>query len=103
MDKIIRCITSDGAVMVSAIDSTDIAYKASVIHRTSPVASAALGRLLSAASMMGAQLKSTKSTVNIRFEGDGELGAFMAVADSSGNGEPGGKEDPGTGRAGAHR
>lgn len=85
MDKIIRCITSDGAVMVSAIDSTDIAYKASVIHHTSPVASAALGRLLSAASMMGAQLKSSKSTLNIRFEGDGELGAFMAVADSSGN------------------
>lgn len=85
MDKIIRCITTDGAVMVSAIDSTDIAYKASVIHRTSPVASAALGRLLSAASMMGAQLKSARSTLNIRFEGDGELGAFMAVADSNGN------------------
>ncbi len=85
MDKIIRCITSDGAVMVSAIDSTDIAYKASVIHHTSPVASAALGRLLSAASMMGAQLKSSKSTINVRFEGDGELGAMMAVADSSGN------------------
>ena len=85
MDKIIRCITSDGAVMVSAIDSTDIAYKASVIHGTSPVASAALGRLLSAASMMGAQLKSTKSTVNIRFEGDGPIGSFMAVADSNGN------------------
>ena len=85
MDKIIRCITSDGAVMVSAIDSTDIAYKASVIHGTSPVASAALGRLLSAASMMGAQLKSTKSTVNIRFEGDGPIGPFMAVADSNGN------------------
>ena len=82
MDKIIRCITSDGAVMVSAIDSTDIAYKASIIHHTSPVASAALGRLLSAASMMGAQLKSSKSTLNIRFEGDGELGAFLAVADS---------------------
>ena len=85
MDKIIRCITTDGAVMVSAIDSTDIAYKASVIHRTSPVASAALGRLLSAASMMGAQLKSSRSTLNIRFEGDGELGAMMAVADSNGN------------------
>ena len=85
MDKIIRCITTDGAVMVSAIDSTDIAYKASVIHRTSPVASAALGRLLSAASMMGAQLKTARSTLNIRFEGDGELGAFMAVADSNGN------------------
>ena len=85
MDKIIRCITTDGAVMVSAIDSTDIAYIASVIHKTSPVASAALGRLLSAASMMGAQLKSDKSTLNIRFEGDGELGAFMAVADAHGN------------------
>ena len=85
MDKIIRCITSDGAVMVSAIDSTDIVYKASVVHHTSPVASAALGRLLSAASMMGAQLKSSKSMLNIRFEGDGDLGAFMAVADSSGN------------------
>lgn len=85
MDKIIRCITNDGAVMVSAIDSTDIAYKASVLHGTSPVASAALGRLLSAASIMGAQLKSSKSTINIRFEGDGELGAFMAVADAYGN------------------
>lgn len=85
MDKIIRCITSDGAVMVSAIDSTDIAYTASVIHHTTPVASAALGRLLSAASMMGAQLKSASSSINIRFEGDGPLGAFMAVADSSGN------------------
>ena len=85
MDKIIRCITSDGAVMVSAIDSTDIAYKASVLHGASPVASAALGRLLSAASMMGAQLKSSKSTINIRFEGDGPLGAVMAVADANGN------------------
>ena len=85
MDKIIRCITSDGAVMVSAIDSTDIVYTASVLHGASPVASAALGRLLSAASMMGAQLKSSKAALNIRFEGDGPLGAFMAVADSSGN------------------
>ncbi len=85
MDKIIRCITSDGAVMACAIDSTDIVYKASVIHKTSPVASAALGRLLSAASMMGAQLKSSKATLNVRFEGDGPLGHFMAVADSFGN------------------
>lgn len=85
MDKIIRCITSDGAIMASAVDTTDIVYTASVIHNTSPVASAALGRVLSAASMMGCQLKSSKSTVNIRFDGDGELGTVMAVADSSGN------------------
>lgn len=85
MDKIIRCITSDGAIMACAVDSTDIVYKASVIHNTSPVASAALGRVLSAASMMGSQLKSAKSTINVRFDGDGGLGCVMAVADSYGN------------------
>lgn len=85
MDKIIRCITTDGAIMACAVDSTDIVYKASVIHRTSPVASAALGRVLSAASMMGSQLKSAKSAINVRFDGDGELGTVMAVADSFGN------------------
>lgn len=85
MDKIIRCITSDGSIMACAVDSTDIVYKASVIHNTSPVASAALGRVLSAASMMGSQLKSAKSTINVRFDGDGGLGCVMAVADSYGN------------------
>ncbi|MBR2715690.1 MAG: Hsp33 family molecular chaperone HslO [Ruminococcus sp.] len=85
MDKIIRCITSDGAIMASAIDSTDIVYKASIIHRTSPVASAALGRLLSATSMMGAMLKSKDASINLRVAGDGELGPVIAVADSFGN------------------
>lgn len=85
MDKIIRCITSDGAVMASAIDSTDIVYKASKIHRTSPVASAALGRLLSATSMMGAMLKSKDASINLRVAGDGPLGPVIAVADSFGN------------------
>lgn len=85
MDKIIRCITSDGAIMASAIDSTDIVYKASKIHRTSPVASAALGRLLSATSMMGAMLKCRDASINLRVAGDGPLGAVIAVADSFGN------------------
>lgn len=85
MDKIIRCITSDGAIMASAIDSTDIVYKASKLHHTSPVASAALGRVLSATSMMGAMLKSKDASINIRFAGDGPLGPIIAVADSFGN------------------
>ncbi len=85
MDKIIRCITSDGAVMASAIDTTDIVYKASVIHKTSPVASAALGRLLTATSMMGAMLKSKNASINLRLNGDGPLGPVIAVADSFGN------------------
>lgn len=71
--------------MASAIDSTDIIYKASKIHRTSPVASAALGRLLSATSMMGAMLKSKNASINLRVAGDGPLGPVIAVADSFGN------------------
>lgn len=85
MDKIIRCITSDGAIMASAIDSTDIVYKASILHKTSPVATAALGRLLSATSMMGAMLKSKNASINLRVAGDGPLGAVIAVADYNGN------------------
>lgn len=85
MDKIIRCITSDGAVMASAINSTDIVYTAKKLHDTSPAATAALGRLLSGAAMMGAQLKQKGATLTVRIKGDGPLGTIVTVADSSGN------------------
>ena len=84
MDKIIRCITSDGAVMASAIDSSDLVYAAQKIHRTSNVATAALGRLLTAASMMGAQLKKKEATISLRVAGDGPLGVVIAASDSDG-------------------
>ena len=51
MGKLIRCITSEGAIMVSAVDSTDIVAKAEEIHKTSAVTTAALGRMLTAAAM----------------------------------------------------
>lgn len=85
MDKIIRCITSDGAVMASAIDASDICFKAQKIHGLSRSASAALGRLLCATSMMGAALKQKDASINLRVSGDGELGPVIAVADSNGN------------------
>lgn len=85
MDKIIRCITSDGAVMASVINSTDIVYTAQKLHSTSPAATAAIGRLLSAASMMGAQLKQKSATLTVRIKGDGPLGTLVTVADSNGN------------------
>lgn len=84
MDKIIRCITSDGAVMASAIDSSEIVYTAQKLHKTSNVATAALGRLLTAASMMGAQLKQKEATVSLRVAGDGPLGVVIAASDSDG-------------------
>lgn len=85
MDKIIRCITSDGAVMASAINSTDIVYTAQAVHKTSTVATAALGRMLTATSMMGAMLKKSDATINLRMSGNGPLGAIVTVGDANGN------------------
>lgn len=85
MDKIIRCITSDGAVMASAIDASDIVFTAKKIHNLSRSATAALGRLLCATSMMGAMLKQNDATINLRVVGSGELGALITVGDSRGN------------------
>ena len=85
MDKIIRCITSDGAVMASAIDASDIVFTAKKIHHLSRSATAALGRLLCAASIMGAMLKQKDAIINLRVMGGGELGTVVAVSDSKGN------------------
>ncbi len=85
-DKIIRCITSDGAVVISAALTTDIVHTAARLHRTSPVATAALGRLLTGCSIMGAQLKQKDASITLRINGDdSELGAVIAVSDSRGN------------------
>lgn len=85
MGKLIRCITSDGAVMAAAIDSTDIVSRAEQIHKTSAVATAALGRLLTAASMMGNSLKGKNDSLSVKIEGGGPIGTLTAVSDSSGN------------------
>lgn len=85
MDKIIRCITSDGAIMAAAIDASDIVFTAKKLHHLSKSATAALGRLLCATSIMGAMLKQKEATVNLRVMGDGELGPVIAVGDSRGN------------------
>lgn len=85
MDKIIRCITSDGAIMAACVDASDIVFTAKKIHHLSRSATAALGRLLCATSIMGDMLKQKDASVNLRVMGDGELGSVIAVGDSSGN------------------
>lgn len=85
MGKLIRCITSDGAVMATAVDSTDIAAAAEQTHKTSAVVTAALGRLLTAVSMMGNFLKGEKDSITVKIDGGGPAGALTAVADSYGN------------------
>lgn len=74
MDKIIRTITSDGAIMAAAIDSSDLVYTAQQLHHTSPVATAALGRLLTGASMMGTLLKKDDATITLKINGGGPAG-----------------------------
>lgn len=85
LDRIIRYITSDGCVMASAVETSDLVLTAQAIHHTSPVATAALGRLLTAASLMGDQLKQKDASITLRMDGGGPLGAIVAVSDSRGN------------------
>ena len=85
MGEIVRIITSDGAVMASAITGADIVARARQIHNTSPTATAALGRALLAASIMGNQLKGEGNSLTLQFRGDGPLGTVTCVADFEGN------------------
>lgn len=84
-DHIVRAITTDGAVMAAAISARDLVEKARQLHTALPVATAALGRSLMAASLMGNQLKGERDTVSLQFRGGGPLGAITCVADSGGN------------------
>lgn len=85
MGKLIRCISTDGTLTVMAADTTDIVNEAVKIHQTSAVTSAALGRLLTAASLMGSALKGKDDSVTIKINGGGPAGTVLAVSDSSGN------------------
>ncbi len=85
MGKLIRCITSEGAIMVSAIDSTDIVAKAEQIHKTSAVVTAALGRLLTAGAMMGNMLKGENNSITLKIDGGGPIGNITVAADYRGN------------------
>lgn len=85
MGKIIRTLSSDGLVMASVIEATDIVSAAEQIHRTSAVNTAALGRLLTAAALMGNMLKSPKDSLTLRLDGNGPAGSLVAAADYHGN------------------
>ena len=85
MGKMQSCITSDGLVMGIALDSTDIILEAARIHKPTPVALSALGRLLTGVSIMGSRLKEDTASVTVRINGGGPLGSVIAVSDSSGN------------------
>lgn len=85
MDKLVRCISDDGALVIMAADTTQMVEAAQQIHKPSAVVSAALGRLLTAASLMGSMLKGEDDSLTLRINGEGPAGTVLAVSDSSGN------------------
>ena len=72
----------DGAIRVLAAVTTDMANEAVRIHNTYPVATAALGRLLTGAALMGATLKNETDTLTMQVKGDGPLQTVVAVGDA---------------------
>lgn len=85
MSNVIRSISENGGVLFCAIDSTEIVREMERIHKTSAVASAALGRLLTAASLMGVMLKREENSVTLRVQGGGPAGQVLAVGNGRGN------------------
>lgn len=84
-DYIVRAISTDGLVQAAAICSRGITERARQIHHTSPVATAALGRALAGASMMGNALKGQGASLTLQIKGGGPLGTVLAVSDAQGN------------------
>lgn len=84
MGNMIRGISDNGGVIFCGVDSTNLVSTMEKIHKTSAVTSAALGRLLTAASIMGIMLKNSKDSITLRVNGGGPAGTVLAVADGMG-------------------
>ena len=84
-DQLVRAISKDGFVKAVAVSTRALTERARQIHKTLPVATAALGRTLAAASMMGNALKGDGASVTLQIKGGGPLGKILAVSDNEGN------------------
>lgn len=84
-DCLVRAISKDGQVNAAAVCTRALTERARQIHHTSPVATAALGRALSACSMMGNALKDGGASVTMQIKGNGPLGTILTVSDAQGN------------------
>lgn len=85
MDYIVRAMSKDGYVKAAAITSAGIVERARCIHKTTPTATAALGRVLTAASIMGNMQKVENGALTLQFKGGGPLGTILATSDAQGN------------------
>ena len=83
--NMLRGISENGGIVFYGVDSTEIVREMERLHKTSAITTAALGRLLTAASMMGIMLKGTRDSVTIQIRGGGPAGRLLAVSDGTGN------------------
>ncbi len=81
-DIIVRGQSTDGAIKIFVAQTTDLVNDAQKIHNTFPVATAALGRTLTAIAIMGQNLKNDTDSITVQFRGDGPLGNIVAITDS---------------------
>ena len=84
-DYIIRAIAAEDQVRVFAATTRELVEVARRHHNTSPVATAALGRLLTAGAMMGVMMKNDKDVLTLQVRGDGPIGGLTVTADSHAN------------------
>ena len=82
---ILRAMTRDGSARVLVINSRKIVNDMAGFHKTTPTATAALGRLVTATSLIGTMLPEDGDTVTVSIQGDGEAGRLLAVGDYFGN------------------
>lgn len=81
-DKIIKFLAYNGRISITCADTTRLVEEARKIHDLSPVATAALGRLLTMGVIMGSDLKSEKDNITLQIKGDGPIGKMVAVVNS---------------------
>lgn len=85
MGKILRAVTNDGTAKISVITAPDMVERAREIHHLHPVGTAALGRTLCGASLLGEMLKEDNAALTLRIQGGGPIGTILAVSDNAGN------------------
>ena len=85
MANLIRGLSENGGVVFCGVDSTQIVRKAEKLHTTSATCSAALGRLLTGAALMGSMLKDDRDKITLRVSGGGPAGVVIACTDGTGN------------------
>lgn len=80
-DTMKKYLTENGKISITVAETTNLVEEVRKIHDLTPTTTAALGRLLTATSLMGIDLKNVKDSISVQIKGDGEIGTMIAVSD----------------------